>query len=309
LLNPLLHFRHYSFPDDLPPSYSQLFIIDYSRNSWNQIGTDKVLSYIALPLPTNLIDYVTTDFQIVDLGVTGAAVLGGIDAVSRGGVGGAATDARQAIQNEINRLRASGSARDLEMAAVLAADLAGLPIANSAQAWYGFRVNRFLQIMLRGSNFKRYQFRWLLSPRNETEAQVINDIGITFKDIMTPALGPGLLGSAFFLFPKLLLPRFYYFDKNNESKGNLGRYLFMTRPCVIEQCIVSYAPGQVALHAVKNNVGPTPHSVEIQLILMETELWQGSPPGQIHGDYYTYSRMQGQNLKPSSGSSGVTGEW
>jgi hypothetical protein len=287
-------------PTDSPMAYTQIFLLNYKRQNWNEVGIDTLAGSIVLPLPMSYPEIVHVDYETIDLGVVGAFALGATvdpSILQQNWQVGA-----QAVASAVQGL-GSAFATDIAQNALQSAK-----VGQAAQARFGVRVNNFMTVMLRGPTYKKFSFTWLFSPKNPQEAETLAIILQVLRDAMSPTLigmsaaqhfltaplnvlgvninqlspnAVNVIGSAFFGYPKLFLPRFYY-----QDPANLGKYLFVTRPCVLENVLIDRGVGGPAFHAVRqlNNVtvGPTPSITRVTMDFEEVELW-------LQGDYARYN--------------------
>ena len=126
---------------------------------------------------------------------------------------------------------------------------------DAAYAAFGVAPNQFLTVMLKGPQYKKHEFSWKLSPRNEQESEAVRKIILTLNN----AIAPGVTG-AYFTFPKVFEIKF----NPNEN------VLYKFKPAVIESMSVNYAPSGAPAFYRRTNA---PDSVELRLQFLELEFW------------------------------------
>src|SRR5260370_2255760 len=62
-------------PGDTPACWTEILISNWGRKDWLEIGTLSAYSQILLPIPQQLIDAQSIDFETVELGFLGAGAL------------------------------------------------------------------------------------------------------------------------------------------------------------------------------------------------------------------------------------------
>lgn len=245
-----------SFPVDLPTKYHMVFGISAYKRTQSLMSINRGTSLdgiIRLPMPRQITDSHAVDYNTEPLGLTGA--LG--DAVAGTIAGGDKTTA----------LSQAG-------ASVASSALGNGDVSQALQAFTGVAPNQFLTVLLKGPQYKKHQFSWLLAPRNREETMIIKKIIATFNDAMAVGL-TSWGGNAIWTFPKVITPAF-----TNQDM------LFRFKPCVIETFQVNYAPsGAPAFYSQTKG----PDAVEISMNLMELEFW-------LTGQF-------GSGLSPSQGPS------
>lgn len=229
-----------AFPSDLPQKYHMIFGISaYKRTqSLTQINRGVSLnSTVRLPMPRQITDSQAVQYNTEELGLTGA--LG--DAVAGTVAGG-------------DKMAALGQAG----ASVVSSALGGGDVSKAVQAFTGLAPNQFLTVLLKGPQYKKHQFSWLLAPRSRRETMIIRQIIATFNDAMAVGL-TSWGGNAIWTFPKVITPAF-----TNQDM------LFKFKPCVLETFQVNYAPsGAPAFYTGTGG----PDAVEISMNLLELEFW------------------------------------
>lgn len=247
------------YPVDRPKYYMIMNIRKYQRDNLLRIADVTTEDTIILPIPQTLIDSNGVIYEEQEIGqLTGAGYnkLFGSNVKSK-------SDIEKQIQNNtgLGYLAQSVGAQTLDAAT-------GLNTSGLLAAMTGFSPNQFLTILLKGPEYKRHELSWVLSPRNEMEAERIRLICNKINNSKAPGITAGGL---FFTFPKVFELGFM---PNSQ-------YLFKFKPAVLESFTVNYAPGgSPAFYKAKSatNGNNPPVGVEIRMRFLELEFW-------LTGDY------------------------
>lgn len=237
------------FPKDRAKYFMTLGMSNYARKGGNLMEMEMhVTDHITLPLPQQMVDNHGVNYEQKELSsVVGASA----DTISAA-VG---LDTGQALASLGNALGGLG----LEALKTIL----GGNISDAISAQYGIASNQFLTVMLKGPQYKKHEFSWKLSPRNEQESESIRNIILTLNN----AIAPGLAGPVF-TFPKV-------FEIKFNPNENL---LYKFKPAVVESMSVNYAPSGAPAFYRRTNA---PDSVEIRLQFLELEFWLA---GQFKGE-------------------------
>lgn len=278
-LDNLTSFDVLQFPADRPKYYLSMQIANYSRQSLLQLGTLTPRETIILPLPTQLIDAQGVSYQETSLGAFGAAVQAvtndgsimknTIDAtnqlVTEGNLSGAFNKGVELLKDAAAQGKNASLAGAAQGAAGIGANYAlGESDATRAVAGVlGYSPNQFFTILLKGPQYKKHQFSWKFSPRNEQESRNLRLIIQKLNNYMAPGLR---LSGAIFAFPQIFQLAFM----PNSS------YMFKFKPAVLESFTVNYAgsgiPAFYRASLATNNLN-APESIEIVCSFMELEYW------------------------------------
>jgi hypothetical protein len=266
------------FPQEVPLYFMQFDLANYTRASWLTVGKLDTVATIILPIPLQLIDQVTVEFQKQALNIFGMGweTFAKLNAVNSAGDQNAVTQINGLIQSAANTVQQNaggGLARGVVSGAENVAPGAGQTLLAAA----GVAINNFLTVMLKGPTYKTHRFGWRFSPRNKKESQALSDIITTFKDASAPSLGGTLFGqgagtSAFFQYPMICTPSFGY---NGVAGYDPGYYLYRFRPCFIESIAINFTPAGVP--AFYGKTGAI-EGMEMAIYLEEIEYW-------LAGDY------------------------
>jgi hypothetical protein len=279
-LDNLTSYDTLQFPSDRPKYYMSMQIANYSRQSLLQLGTLTPRETIILPLPTQLVDAQGVSYQETALGAFGAAVQAvtndgslmknTIDAtnqlVTEGNLPGAFNKGYDMLKEAASQGRNTSLAGAVQGAAGVGANWALGGSNNPATAVagvLGYSPNQFFTILLKGPNYKKHQFSWKFSPRNEQESRNLRLIIQKLNNYMAPGLR---LSGAIFAFPQIFQLAFM----PNSS------YMFKFKPAVLESFVVNRAgAGMPAFYRASlgtDNLN-APESIEIQCSFMELEYW------------------------------------
>lgn len=223
-------FKEYQMPDTIDQKINgQKFL--------NETGA------IRLPLPNSMVDSQHVEYSAESLSLAGAA----------------AVQVLQGKTKEAVETLAGAGAKKLTE---LGASKVGLSQTDlgAVGATKGLALNPFLTVLFKSPAFKRHTLSWLLSPTNQNESKILNDIVIEFRKNMLPNQS-GALGGTLLTYPKIV----------QVTVSNTNEYFtYQFRPAVIENFSVNFAPdGQPSFFGSTQ----APTAVEIRLELMEIEYW------------------------------------
>ena len=257
----------FQYPSDLPMYYIQLDLAKYSRASWLTVGTLSTIASIVLPMPAQILDPTTVEYETKKLGTFGAVY----DALGQDNPNNAAKGAAQklggvagsAIGNIANAITPEG--------------------AGAASAALGLAINNYLTVMLKGPTYKVHRFSWRFSPKSKEESVMLETIYLALREASAPALTT-TFGSAFFQYPNLCTPKFHYADKTG-----MGNHLYYFKPCFIKNITANFTPnGTAAFYAASQAI----EGFELTIFLEEVEYW-------LSGSYTNAMQSDGQNTQPN----------
>lgn len=215
--------------------FLELHVRDYSRASVMTVAKGQTRGVVVLPLPINLVNPMTIDYQ--EEASSALAQLSGMGNYTSGQEG------NTSIQGETSGV-----------GAIQAATLLGSP---GLQAMTGYSPNQFMVVLLKGPKYKVFEMSWKLSPKNATESENLRQI-IKF---LNRSMSPGLeFGQTLFSFPKVFNLRFV---PNHEK-------LYRFKPAVLQNFVVNYAGGGMPMFFGESQA---PESVELRMTFMEIEYW------------------------------------
>lgn len=147
-------------------------------------------------------------------------------------------------------------------------------VRGLGSALAGAQINPYLYLYFDRPTFKRFNFTWTLSARNEDESRTIRDMVLRLKKGSSPTIrGPIML------YPDVLNIRFY----PDDIFGMLR-----IKPCIIEAVNVDYTPSGPSFF--ESNA---PTLVNITLSLKEIQLWEQDD------DYYNQNYQSDFETNPS----------
>jgi hypothetical protein len=237
-----------SFPKDLPQQqFMSLRFVKYVKRNINDRKTITDKKFIALPIPNNLVDSFTVDYDTKGLG----PVLGAFTETATGG--------------GLNPLADAGAAFGLQALSNYASNLSvggqkifggSEDLLRAGSAISGVAINPFLTVTFKNPQFKNHSFSWKLIPRNKEESDEIRKIIQAIKYHMSP----GLLtrSGVFFTYPEMVIIKLHPNDD----------YTYKFKPCVIKSFDVNYAPAGAPSFYWYNGA---PTAVEIKMSLQEIE--------------------------------------
>ena len=246
------------FPQDRAKYYTAIGIYEYSRSNFTAIGdltpaAGLISNKIYLPLPMDLVDSQSLDYQETPLGVFAGSALSGLQtAMANPTLGNLATTglpfAGQVGYDLIN------------------ATTPGQRFLSAASAMSGVAPNEFYTVLFKRPLYKVHELKFKLSPQNFNEAVTIRKIINTFNKAAAPGMTQD---QSLFTFPKIL--RIAY-------APNPG-YVYKFKPSVIKTVSINYAGGgSPAFYRDSKSGGfgsgdNPPESVDIVLQLQELEYW------------------------------------
>ena len=141
---------------------------------------------------------------------------------------------------------------------------------------FGVALNPFKQIFFNGLGFRKFSFDFSMMPRNQKEAQMINDIVEVFKYHMHPE-EMEQAGGRFFISPSDFDIEFYRINANEDESGKTSanasvfenEFLFAISTCVLTDMSVNYTPASEGF--ITHHDG-TPLGVNLRLSFTETEI-------------------------------------
>lgn len=243
-----------TYPPDRPPYYFMIRIYEYKRLSWNEVATRSLQASVVLPIPMNLLDAQSVDWEGENLGIAGAIAAGvfggnGMRGAEQAGVAALADVASGVTKEGLGQLGGSTVSTTLSMT--------------------GVAINNYMTMMLRGPQYKEHSFAWVFSPETVEETNEIAAIyrlvsasqAVSMKD-------SGTSGSAFFSYPSVFQLSFCH--DALASAGNLGKLLYKMKPSILKSAVWNFAPnGAPAFFAASKG----PQSIALQLNFAEIEFW------------------------------------
>lgn len=233
--------------NDRPPYYFRISISNYSRESWLHVGNLETQTIIELPIPLQLVDSHTVNWEAEEIGQIGALMaLGTGDAPAGSMARGAGRIGLRALTG-------------------LAGNLGGVvgEVGNAVQAKLGYAINNYLTMMLQGPTYKEHRFSWRVSPNSPEESQELINLYRLVNNAQAPHLD-GPFGSAFFGYPKIFQMSFHH-----ESGADMGRNLYRFKPAVLRNSQWNFGPNGIAFYGETK----APDSIEFGFNFVELEYW------------------------------------
>lgn len=275
------------FPSDRPKYYMNFHIYDYNRMNFVSLGNLNLVGVVRMPISLELRDNHTVDWgeDYVGFGVGMAA--GALKELGSDIINKKPMSEGQLSDRAGQFVTGSGfAALDATAAIGGKAGLSGVGVAVKALA--GFSPNKFITILFKGPTYKRHQFHWKLTPKDEIESEKIRRIVQTFNNTAAPG---HYLEGAVFKFPRIVIPSFVPNPK----------YLYKFKPSVITQLHFNYAPGgQPAFYHKKASLETeAPESVTLSMTVIELEYWMTGDFNNTNnpGDVYDGTTGMARNLE------------
>lgn len=287
-----------NFPIDRPKYYITFGFEEYRRPSQFEGLTSKgITDYICLPMPNNLQDNNTLNYNEQGGSLIMEAVALGSRQVSNGIQNALATGGTDGLKKAFGDVVDTASSAAIGSGIRAAVDVArGLEGKSSTGAQGtvdgllqvgGLADNPFNTIAFSGPAFKQHHFMWRLSPKSQSETEVIKKIVGTFKKAAYPELLTMSAGG-FFKYPNIVFPKF----QPDRTKN----YLYEFKPCVITSINMNYSPSDRPGFFADSSA---PIEVVLEITLLEIEIWR-------NGDEHSIENHQLPTIK-SSDFDGVEG--
>jgi hypothetical protein len=224
---------------------------------------------INLPLPSNLSDSYSADYNSENLYFIGNAIrqgltelssgpggiVGGLSSIDANSIGRGAASAMDYLKNNKGNLGAA--------VATLALQGTGGPIGSAAKSSFQVAANPFPVMIFQGTKLKPpFTFDWTLYPESYVEAKTIKTIVGFFRREMLPETFPG--NSAILKTPAIFEIVLY------PKSPTLRKF----KRCVLTNMTVNYSPNGLSFLTDNNGKGATaPVSTSLSLTFQEIEVW------------------------------------
>jgi len=224
--------------------------------------TSRITDSIAIYLPPNVSDGITTQYQGVEMGVLGMLGAGAVNFVK--------SMARNDFASATDAL--SGSAKGIafeaakRMGAAVIGELAGVSgdsVVGLANKAFGQATNPYMEVLYQGTSLRSFTYNFTFQPRNPKETEDAQKIIKMFRFHMLPELQGA--NERFLTLPSTFdIHYMYQFDDGSHSENS-----FYTKiaTCVLESCDVNYTPG-----GVKSFASGAPTAITMNLTFKETEM-------------------------------------
>jgi hypothetical protein len=235
------------YPEDLGIYYMGFEFQEYTKSDLKQSPKTSIRADVALPPPPQLVDALHQRYEELQQGLIGGFFDTSVDKSKLALAGTAAVAAATAASLVDNRYGVNSQN-------------AGRQLVNIATRSSGLAFNPFLAVFYVSPSFKQHEFIWRFSPKTASESNTIRDIIKLFHQRMSPTIE---VGGVFFGYPDVVIPKLYCGDAEQQ-------YLYDFKPCVVENCIVNYAPTGVPSFFAGTRA---PTEIEFRLSLKEMDLW------------------------------------
>jgi hypothetical protein len=234
------------YPEDIiNAKYSMLLqFAEYTRQDAFSVSEPSLLGPVFLPLPENLLESYTVNYDTTDLGaIFGASI-------------DFSPNARPYMQQVMEN---TGTiAAHLGSGALNKAGLNGL--AERLGQDFKTIVNPHSSIIFKGMQLRTHTLSWKFSPKNSNETFLLQNV-IQYLRVSTLPANSGLENGGFLSYPDIVWPILL-------RDGNINPYLFPFKWCSIRNMTVTYTPdGGSAFY--KNGA---PVAVLLTLELQELEI-------------------------------------
>lgn len=240
------------FPADLNDQYSiAIRFYAYQRQDFSSVGSALLLDTIRLPLPTNLVDGYSINYQNEEVSTAIGSATEALRGNSVGGIGDIGSRVLNAAAG-IGIAGAAGALGKLDAA------------STAAQVFNGIAPNPFHVVAFKSPEYKSYQFSWRLFPRTKEEALAAIKIVETIRFHSLPDKSPSA-GGAVLTYPSLV--KLQMIAKGTD--------LYPFKYGVVKNCSFNYAPdGVPSFHT-----DGLPSAIDIQLQIQEIEYFLKSSLG------------------------------
>lgn len=243
------------FPADLLRNgtqvpYMSLQFERYQRRSINEQPFYTEEMRIRLPIPENLLERTSVQYQTEELG----SAIGSITEAALGAstIGGSLQDI---VTNIGQRVTTAATGIGTSALRTAAGDIFGPNMANQGaaalSALSGISANPFQVVLFKSPQFRTHTFTWVFIPNSNEESDILKRLITTFKYHSLPGISSA--GAVFFSYPEILKINFRPSDQ----------YLYKFKPCVVDSVTVNYAPNSPSF--VRSSGAPTAIKFTIQL--------------------------------------------
>jgi hypothetical protein len=159
--------------------------------------------------------------------------------------------------------------------------IGGNVIQSGAEAAFSVKQNPYMEMMFSGVGFRKFQFEFIMRPRDGDEVEEVAEILNKFRTFTKPTYTEGSLGKSFMDYPMEFQIEFLTSgqrtmpNSDDSQATRQGGMSFMTNPhvpklknCVCDSVSSNFTPQSIwAAHA-----GGNPVAVTLGLSFQETEL-------------------------------------
>jgi len=224
--------------------------------------TSRITDSIAIYLPPNVSDSITSEYDGAEMGVLGLAAAGAVDFT------------RAMARNDFSAASGAlmGSAKGIafeaakRMGSAFVGDLAGVDpeaITQFANKAFGQAVNPYMEVLYKGTGLRSFTYNFTFQPRNEDETNDVQKIIKMFRFHMLPELQGA--NERFLTLPSTFdIHYMYQFDDGSHSENS---FYSKIATCVCTAVDVNYTPD-----GVKSFASGAPTAITMNLSFMETEM-------------------------------------
>jgi hypothetical protein len=218
-------------------------------------------------------------------------IVGGGDGIGQTMLGAAAGSGGNIIGGAIGALPSLVSKLGISggmFGAAIGAMAAGSPMQKGAEAALGVAQNPYMEMMFSGVGFRKFQFEFIMRPRDGDEVEEVAEILNKFRTFTKPTYTEGSLGKSFMDYPMEFKIEFLTSgEKADEgATARRGGMSFEINPhiprlknCVCDNVTSNFTPQSIwAAHAEG-----APVAVTLGLSFQETELVMAEDV--YHGEY------------------------
>lgn len=247
------------FPVDLPTSYSLgLTFYEYEKLSFYKESTVKPRDIIRLPLPLNLVDVISLQYNNLQAGPLRGPFLENLKGFANEFERAQSIERVGELVGETGRNILQKMKEDPGIARVIGRNVIQSFSPSTAAALdlaLGNTPNPHATITFNGVNLRAFQFNWRLSPNSYKDSAELKKLIFALKSKTLPRKQ----GDFLLKFPDYVKLKLYPSTLND---------LFNFRTMVVDTFTVNYAPsGSVAFHG-----DDTPVEVEISMSLREVDI-------------------------------------
>jgi len=224
--------------------------------------TSRITDSIAIYLPPNVSDSITSSYEGAEMGVLGLAAAGAVDFT------------RAMARNDFSAASGAlmGSAKGIafeaakRMGSAFVGDLAGVDpeaITQFANKAFGQAVNPYMEVLYKGTGLRSFTYNFTFQPRNEDETNDVQKIIKMFRFHMLPELQGA--NERFLTLPSTFdIHYMYQFDDESHSENS---FYSKIATCVCNGVDVNYTPD-----GVKSFASGAPTAITMNLTFKETEM-------------------------------------
>jgi hypothetical protein len=259
-----------------------LTFFSYKYGAGQPIGPAEQSHVIRLPLPNQMQDAYNINIQGNQLGVVGglAADLSSVSNLDPSALmemaKNAGAEAGQKLTQYVSGLEGgaglgsdlAGAAMYLQKAGVTSiGNLLGSNVGQGISSGSGIAVNPHIALTFEGMNLKQYTMEWQLSPKNQSEMNLISDMIKKIKRRILPTYkgggGSNSVTRGLFNYPDLVQMQYIGIDPN---------HIYTFKPAMATNIIVDYSPHGKSF--VKGSGSQSaPGFVNITMSFTEAQIW------------------------------------